>query len=671
MFGEKVDTLDNHVSISDFAGQLTFFSFQLFFLKKRDVVTITFNASVVLTVKIIVRERYDHAKKKREAAGMMTTIENIHFWMKSVSAHAGTDEVPKGCMSRRSPTAILCATHAEKLSAAQMEYVTKTVMDSLADKPYKNHLPSDPDKAIVFISNKKRKKFKSKIIKLKQIVLEAAAPAYSEERPISYLRLEQSIRSEVEKGSTIISVVEFTILVNRAGIPGDENSEAVAAALQYCTTRGTILHFPEVEVLAEKVFISPQWLSSIFAQIITTHKQESTDSSLYHAWKRYDTFAILEERFLDHILNQASVADLKEIIISLMQSFNLLAQIPTSTCFVGDPIPPPQEGRAFIVPALLLYDPQLAVHKPENQDQVYMYYFSDLYFPESVFSQILVKMISWNVQKNFQIFRIQYGFGQFSLGNSQIYSLLYEPNSFRVTIIVSQQHKNLHREKQKEAFKLFVELMVYLEESIISVMDLYIPSTKYPILHVCCPICGNPDPHIMVKHAAKISLDLPPLFCAKQGLPKELQPSSYLPFGDTLTVQEVGDVKEFKVFTTFFDKLVNILPVQDIVYKLISSNIITTDDDEEIKSITRSKDKASFVLRKVARSLEVGLTQSFYKLLMIMEERKGDAAILAIEIKSELQKVIESRRPVHEEQNIHGHLQTLSLHHEQEEYDLI
>ena len=113
-----------------------------------------------------------------------------------------------------------------------------------------------------------------------------------------------------------------------------------------------------------------------------------------------------------------------------------------------------------------------------------------------------------------------------------------------MTIIVSQQHKNLHREKQREAFKLFVELMVYLEESIFSVMDLYIPSTKYPILHVCCPICDNPDPHIMVKHAAKISFDLPPLFCAKQGLPKELQPSSYLPFGDTLTVQEVGKLNK-------------------------------------------------------------------------------------------------------------------------------
>ena len=51
------------------------------------------------------------------------------------------------------------------------------------------------------------------------------------------------------------------------------------------------------------------------------------------------------------------------------------------------------------------------------------------------------------------------------------------------------------------------------------------------------------------------------------------------------------------------------------------------------------------MLRKVARSLEVGLTQSFYQLLMIMEERRGDAAILATEIKSKLQKVFERHRP--------------------------
>ena len=56
-----------------------------------------------------------------------------------------------------------------------------------------------------------------------------------------------------------------------------------------------------------------------------------------------------------------------------MQSFNLLALIPTDTCFIGESTPPPQEGRVFIVPSLLLYDPQLAVYSPEKQDQAYFY----------------------------------------------------------------------------------------------------------------------------------------------------------------------------------------------------------------------------------------------------------------------------------------------------------
>ena len=140
--------------------------------------------------------------------------------------------------------------------------------------------------------------------------------------------------------------------------------------------------------------------------------------------------------------------------------------------------------------------------------------------------------------------RVQYGFGQFNLGDSQTYYLLYEPNNFRLTIFITQRHKNLHIEKQREAFKLFVELMAELEKSIFSVMDMYIPSTKYPILHVCCPVCGNSQSHPMVEGATKISLDLPPLFCAQKEPRVELPPSSYLPFGETLKQYEVGKAKD-------------------------------------------------------------------------------------------------------------------------------
>ena len=404
MFGTKIDKLDSHACISDFAGQDTYFSFQLFFLKKRDTVIITFNASLDLTAKIVPRERYDHAKKKRLAAGMMTTIENIEFWLQSVSAHAGTSSVPVGCMSCRSPTAILCATHAEKLSTAKMARISQFIFDYLAGKPYVNHLPTDQKKAIIFISNKKRKKFMQNIVKLQEVLMEAATPAYSEERPISYLKLEQLIALKVEENIPMITIEEFTALVNKAGIPGESNSNAVSAALQYSSTRGTILYFSEVEILSKIVFISPHWLSSIFSKIITTHDQV-VDHHLRRAWTRYDTFAILEEHFLDHILKLASASEHKEIIISLMELFNLIAEIPNSTCFTNESVPPETDKRVYIVPSLLLYNPDLPVFIPEGADQVYLFYFSELYFPESVFNQIIVKMIRWNVQKQFQIDR--------------------------------------------------------------------------------------------------------------------------------------------------------------------------------------------------------------------------------------------------------------------------
>ena len=404
VFGDKVDELDSHACISDFAGQLTFFSFQLFFLKKRDTVIITFNASLKLTTKIIPRERYDHARKKRDAAGMMTVIENIEFWLQSVSAHAGTDDIPEGCISCRSPTAILCGTHAENLSIAKMNKISKHIFEHLAAKPYVNHLPKDRTKAIIFISNKNRKKFASNIAKLQSVLMEAAKPAYTEERPISYLRLEQLIACKVEEGINMMSIIDFTTLVNEAGIPGERNSEAITAALQYCSTRGTILYFPEVELLSQAVFISPQWLSSIFSKVITTHDQVVENHSLYQAWKRFDKFAILEEQFLDHILTLSSVLEHKEVIISLMKSFNLLAEVPNDTHLINEVTLP---GRVFIVPSLLFFDPKLSVYtaNKDDQSQSFVFLFSDMYFPESAFNQILVKMITWNIGKAFTIYR--------------------------------------------------------------------------------------------------------------------------------------------------------------------------------------------------------------------------------------------------------------------------
>ena len=136
------------------------------------------------------------------------------------------------------------------------------------------------------------------------------------------------------------------------------------------------------------------------------------------------------------------------------------------------------------------------------------------------------------------LFRIQHGLGQFNLGDSQSYHLIYEPNSYCLKVVITQVTKELDLQLQIRGFKLFLELMAYLEDSIHSIMKLYIPSAELPVLHVVCPLCDTANPHIILENARNISLNFPLLCCAEKGAPEALLRSSYLPFGDTLTHQE-------------------------------------------------------------------------------------------------------------------------------------
>ena len=84
------------------------------------------------------------------------------------------------------------------------------------------------------------------------------------------------------------------------------------------------------------------------------------------------------------------------------------------------------------------------------------------------------------------------------------------------------------------------------------------------------------------------------------------------------------------------DELANILPVNNIMNKLIAEQIITRDDKEEIKGLPKSKDRASHVLDIVAKSLQAGITDDFYSLLGIMEQYEGAVAKVANKIREGL-----------------------------------
>ena len=402
VFGNKTDKLAVKASLSDFAGQMRFFHFQLLFLKRQDVVVLTVNASLNLHDPVIPREQLAYTRRKKKS-GMMTAIQSLHYWLQSVSAHCGTSDVPVGSLSRRSPTVITCFTHADKLSEKQQIKVICIFRKSLFQKKYAAHLPDNDEDAFHMISNKKREKFSVNIIRLQLTLLKAAKPSLDELRPITYLKLEESIARKIEEGIDTINLLEFTILANQAGIHGDSGSEAISSCLEYCSKRGVILYYPEIHSLVDTVFISPQWLCNLLSHVIKAHDLKPREADLQRAWERYDQHGILEESFLDYILQQSGALQHKITILALTKHFFLLAEIVSNTRLATEPDMPVISGNVFIVPALLVSTPKQYQYKPEEYDQTLLFSFPDKYFPESIMNQILVKTINWSVSNGYAV----------------------------------------------------------------------------------------------------------------------------------------------------------------------------------------------------------------------------------------------------------------------------
>ena len=119
------------------------------------------------------------------------------------------------------------------------------------------------------------------------------------------------------------------------------------------------------------------------------------------------------------------------------------------------------------------------------------------------------------------------------------YCFIYEPNNYTLKVCITQLDKDITKEAKRRAFILFTEMMLYVEQSIHSVIELYLPSTKPPILHVYCPQCGDANPHIMLGRTTNVSLTMKQLFCTKTVPQFKLPRHYYLPFGD-----EVDDIKQ-------------------------------------------------------------------------------------------------------------------------------
>ena len=392
---KEVSDGDVRIVILDLGGQEIYYEVHFLFLAPEDIVLLTFDASKGLDQPVISRQRLDRFQEKVATRGMQTNLEVLETLFQSVYSHCGRTVV--GYISNRIPTIIMMATHSEGLTDQQKKAIKLQFRKYFCGKPFFDHLPREFEDAFHFIDNKVRNPVVFDRVKL--VVLKAAKNVIEQECPISYLQFEAKLL-EASEDKPIISLQEAQGFAIAAGIEKDKLTEVL---LHYCY-KGVLLYYPDVAALQQEVFVHPQEVSDLVSSVISTHDCQPSSADLNQSCTRYDTYGLLEERLLDDLLKRCGRLSQKEIILALLQKFDLAVQVPVNTKFFDeeDGYDPPSSGRVFVVPSMLVYNHK-KIYQKQAGDIVVLFHYPDKFVSQNIFNHMLVRAIVWCNEKGHHI----------------------------------------------------------------------------------------------------------------------------------------------------------------------------------------------------------------------------------------------------------------------------
>ena len=389
---------DGHIRIVifDIGGQEVYYDVHFLFLAIEDVALLVFDCSKGLDDPVISRHRTGRFGEKIATRGMQSNIKTIELLLCSVYSRG--QKAPEGSISPRVPVVIMLGAHAEDLSEKEQELIIQTIYQRFDGKPFLEHLPQLKEEAFHFLANSNPNP--KSVEHLRSTVLKAAELVIATKRPISYLKFEGKILEKIQQAEVRLSRADAIDIARGSGVEGEQ---AVDALLRYFTNKGVLLYYPEVKSLKNDIFISPQEVSDLVCAVVTTHECRPPTADLQQSYHRYNQYALLEEALLNFILQQFGRSKDKQVLLGLLDKFNLATEVPTNTRFSHEiSAPGNSASKVFIVPPLLVYDNKVPYIKQDG-DIVVQYYFPDGFLPEGIFNQLLVKTIQWCCKHNHMI----------------------------------------------------------------------------------------------------------------------------------------------------------------------------------------------------------------------------------------------------------------------------
>ena len=116
---------------------------------------------------------------------------------------------------------------------------------------------------------------------------------------------------------------------------------------------------------------------------------------------------------------------------------------------------------------------------------------------------------------------------------------------------------------------------------------------------------------------------------------------NYTHYFDSFNITYIGQQSvEYKLFTDYYNKLINTLPAGDLSHYFVSDKIISLTDHERIIRSMVPQDAAKLLLDRASLQIQNGNTSVFSKMLLIMDYHGiNTAKTISLEIRKKLSAI--------------------------------
>lgn len=373
--------------IWDFAGQDIYRAIHPIFMSAEDIYVLVFDLTKKLSAIAECQVNLGHEEYSVPARDSEdTNLDHMLRWMDLIHSLNNCNEKVMSTYGFSPPPVIIVGTHADCVDPSkEIDLVRKQcegVLEVFSEHVV-NCLPIDNTKAGESTDQEE-------IVTLRKELLNLAEkmPHTKKEIPLQWHRVEKEISRPTWQEKKYLQKKTFREEIVSHYCKFD-NDDDFSELLHFLQARGSIVYHEHTGNTNGLVILDPQWLINVLGEIINVKPSSGVAVWLSKARTELQDKGILRRCLLDNACQNQNLNPIKDILISLMEKFNLICKWPATET----------EDSLILVPCMLTQKGK----EENNADEitsnclapVYLTFDRTNYVPGGLFCRLVVLVGKW------------------------------------------------------------------------------------------------------------------------------------------------------------------------------------------------------------------------------------------------------------------------------------